>query len=133
MLKRDTKGRFVYTDVGFFKKKREWRFESGKLKTFQPIDDATHEQVLAAQQENPVSVMHDPATRWWVFLGEAYWEDEGLSVPDVKVLILDRLMQDHKKVQRAAVRLIASTGSRDRKSTRLNSSHSRASRMPSSA
>ena len=113
MFKRDAKGRFVYTDVGFFKKKRQWRFESGKWKTVHPMDEETYQRILAAQQENPISVMQDPAARkrWWVFLGEFYWEDEGLSAGDVKVLALDRFMQDRKKVQRATVRLSASEGS----------------------
>jgi len=107
MFKRDPKGRFVYTDVGFFTKKREWRFASGKDKTEKPMDEEAYQKLLAAQQRLPVLVMYDSSSnkRWWSYCDHFYCEDEGLSAEHVQVLILDRFVQSRKKVQRAMARL----------------------------
>lgn len=107
MFKRDPKGRFVYKNKGFFRTRIEWRFASGKLSTVQPMDEAAYSRLIKSNMEIPVCVMHEDATRkrWWIYRNEVYLEDEGLSVDDVKILILDRAEQDRKKLRRAAARL----------------------------
>ena len=107
MLKRDPNGRFLYREVGFFKKKRLWRFYSGKKFTQGEMDNETYCSLLAYQQHTPVAVMTDVSSkkRWWMFRNDFYWEDEGYSETEVKALILDRMEQKGKRVQRAIARI----------------------------
>ena len=107
VLKRDPNGRFLCTEVGFFKKKRLWRFHSGEKRTQSKMDDGTYHSLLAYQQHTPVPVMADVFSkkRWWMFRNDFYWEDEGYSEAEVKVLILDRTEQKKKRVQRAIARV----------------------------
>lgn len=114
MFKRDANAQFVYKNVrlGLFKMRRLLCFQSGTWQS--TIDEASHQLILAAQKDKPIPIARagELRKRWWMFLDEFYWEDEDLSEGDVKVLVLDRLMQRRKKVQRATVRLSASAGSR---------------------
>ena len=38
---------------------------------------------------------------WWLFRDEFYWEDEGYDEREVKALILERLTQKDRRLQRA--------------------------------
>ncbi len=103
MFRRDHKAGFIRE--GFFSKK--WRFVSGNIRLLEPMNDASYKELLARQQHVPMAVMHEAASRkrWWVFRGDTYLEDEGLSADDVRVLILDRAEQSQRKVRRATARL----------------------------
>jgi hypothetical protein len=116
MLKRAPNSRFTYRDVGLFNKKRLYRFHSGNSFTQSEMDYEAYRSLLARQQHTPVVVMTDSSSkkRWWMFRGDFYWEDEGYSETEVKVLILDRIAQKEKKIQRAIARI--SQDSRDESS-----------------
>ena len=107
MLKRDPNAKFVYREVGFFKKKQLFRFYAGKLHTQGEIEDDQYHSLLELQQYKPVVVMTSPSgkKRWWMFKNEFYWEDDGYSETDVMALILDKLEQKKRKVDRAVVRI----------------------------
>lgn len=113
MLKRDPNGKFLYREVGFFKTKRLWRFHTGKYHTEHEIEEDEYRSVLTVQQNRPVAVMVDVSRRkrWWMFKDEFYWEDEGYSETEVKALILDRMDQKKRKVQRAVSRISQSDSS----------------------
>ena len=112
MLKRDLNARFIRSWKGFFRPKEQWRFESGKWRSQTVWDEAQYRGFLADQLVRPVSLMYAAAQRkrWWAFRGEFYWEDEGLPSEEVKVLILDRIQQSRKRVERARARLSAGRG-----------------------
>lgn len=107
MFKRDTKGRFVFRDTGFFSKKRLWRFCTGQNFTEGEWGDKEHLLIMQEQNNKPVVVMKDSDTRrkWWIYKNEFYVEDEEYSVDDILVLILDLIEEKNKKVRRARARL----------------------------
>lgn len=119
MLKKDTKGKFLYTDRGFFKKKRYYRFCSGEKCTQGEMTKDEHISLLKRQQNIPVILMYssDGRKRWWMFKGKFYWEDEGYTSTVIKALILERIRKKHKKIQRAVnhMRQEESTTPTDRK------------------
>ncbi len=106
MLKRDPNGKFMYRDVGFFKKKRLYRFYTGKSYTQSEYEEEQYRSLLAIQQNKPFIVMNDNSKRkrWWMFKNEFYWEDEGYSETEVMALILDRIQQKKRKVENAIAR-----------------------------
>ena len=106
MLKRDPNGKFMYRDVGFFKKKRLYRFHTGNSYTQAEYEEEQYSSLLAAQQTKPFVVMQDNSKRkrWWMFKNEFYWEDEGYSETEVMALILDRIQQKKRKVEKAIAR-----------------------------
>lgn len=107
MLKRDANGQFRFREVGFFKKKRLMRFYTGKFSAQGEFDEDQFNSLLAQQQQTPIVVLHETAgkKKWWMFRSEFYWEDEGFTEAEVKALILDKLQQKQKKVQRAIARI----------------------------
>jgi len=105
MLKRDPNGKFIYREVGLFKKNRLFRFYSGKYYTQTEMDANQYRSLLTLQQYKPVVVMSDSKKRWWLFKNEFYWEDEGYSETEVMALILDKLEQKKRKVNRAITRI----------------------------
>jgi hypothetical protein len=107
MLKRDTNGKFYYKEVGFFNKKKRFLFKTGKNSTEPYLDEEQYKSLLSSQQIMPVRVMRDTSSKkiWWMFKNEFYWEDEGYSITEVKALILDRLEQKKRKIDRAIVRI----------------------------
>lgn len=107
MFKRDTKGKFMYRDVGFFSRKRLWRFYTGQNFTEGEWEEKEHLSLLEEQRHTPVMVMKDSDTRrkWWIYKDEFYLEDEGYSADEMLALILDLINQKDKKVKRAKARL----------------------------
>ena len=107
MLKRDTNGKFSYKEKGFFTKKKFYLFQSGKHSTEPYLDEEQIKALLHRQLLMPIGVMTDTSTkkRWWMFKNEFYWEDEGYSIAEVEALILDKLEQKKRKVERAVVRI----------------------------
>jgi 5-methylcytosine-specific restriction endonuclease McrA len=71
------------------------------------MEEDAYRSLLAHQQDTPVLVMTDPFSRkrWWMFRDEVYWEDDGFSVTEVKALILDKIEQKEKRIQRAVARV----------------------------
>jgi hypothetical protein len=100
MLRRDTAAAFESTGAWIF---RRYRFASGKLQSPKSLSVASYRRLEASQQDVPV-VLLDPTDRkkrWWWFRDEFYWEDESLGAVEVKALILERLGQQQRRVQRA--------------------------------
>jgi len=107
MLRRDTKGLFRSHGVGFWNRKLQWQFSSGKLQTVHGYDDAAYQAMKASQQTTPVLVMHDPQSnrRWWWFKNAFYTDDDGLSGNDVLALILEKQTTAKRRVDRALSRI----------------------------
>lgn len=107
MLKRDPNAKFLYRDVGLFKKRRLYRFHTGNIYSQKEYEQEEYRSIVEAQQYEPVAILYDSSRkrRWWVFKGEYYWEDEGYSATEVMVLILDRMQQKKKKLENALSRV----------------------------
>ena len=67
------------------------------------------------------------------FNAETQGMEQGMPVPVIITVFSDKTFSFIKKTPPAAVLLKKAAGIKDRKSTRLNSSHTDISRMPSSA
>jgi 5-methylcytosine-specific restriction endonuclease McrA len=107
MLKRDPKAGFRQRSAGFFRTRTVWDFIAGKLKRVEPFSDEEYQQLLAAQANGPVPIMRAHPKSWWFYCNEVYCEDELLTADQVKILVLDRLLQSQKRLQRAVARLSA--------------------------
>jgi hypothetical protein len=100
MLRRDTSARFEKSGFALFAR---YRFHAGSLESARTWNLAAAGAVLRAQQETPSALLTDAASRrtWWMFRDEFYWEDEGYGEREVKALILERLTQKDRRLQRA--------------------------------
>src|SRR6185436_18684187 len=100
MLYRDTSATFVKSGAWIFAR---YRFVSGSLASDTTLSAAAHQRLLQRAEAEPRVVLDDPdrKRRWWFFAGEAYWEDEGYDVTQMKALILERRGQKTRRVQRA--------------------------------
>jgi hypothetical protein len=108
MLRRDTAATFESTGAWIF---RRHRFASGRLQAPRSLSAAAFARLEASQQETPTLVLEESARkrRWWWFRDEFYWEDEALTGVELKALLLERLGQQQRRVQRA-VALMQQTG-----------------------
>ena len=100
MLRRDTSARFEKSGMSIFAR---YRFHAGGLRSRQTWHAAQAAALLRAQQETPVALLTDEETRrtWWMFRDDFYWEDEGYDERAVKALLLERLAQKDRRLQRA--------------------------------
>ena len=107
MLKRDPKAKFMCRVVGFFNKRKLYRFYVGKLTTQGELEERDYLALSEHQRRAPVMIMRDDANKrqWWMFRDEFYLEDEGYTEDELLALILDRIAQREKKVKRAIARL----------------------------
>jgi hypothetical protein len=98
MLKRDTTARFE--KVGFAVLSR-YHFVAGGPDI--AMSKEQHARVMARQRDVPVEVGCDEERRrtYWLFRDEFYWEDEGYDETELKALILEKLAQKDRRVQRA--------------------------------
>ena len=98
MLKRDTGARFEKVGFAFLSR---YHFVAGSLDV--AMSKEQHARVMARQHETPVEIGCDDERRrtYWLFRDEFYWEDEGYDEVAVKALILERLTQKDRRVQRA--------------------------------
>lgn len=91
--------------MGFFRPRTVYVFRSGKLHLLEPIDRAAYEQILAYQRAEPVRIMFIGKKTWWMYQDEFFIDDDGLSLDDARILILDRKQQKDRQVRRAAARV----------------------------
>jgi hypothetical protein len=107
MLRRDPKGRFLYTDRYRPTKARFYQFHSGSSHAEAEWDEKTYLELVEYQETWPAVVMTDPATntKWWLFQGVFYYENEGYTNVEVKALALDKRQQRERKIGRAMARV----------------------------
>ena len=98
MLKRDTNARFEKAGFAFLSR---YHFVGGNLDV--AMSKEQHAGIRSRQQETPVEMAYDEERRrrYWLFRDEFYLEDEGYDELEVKALILERLTQKNRRVQRA--------------------------------
>jgi HNH endonuclease len=98
MLKRDTTACFEKIGFAFLSR---YHFVAGGLDI--AMSKEQHARIMARQIDAPVEVGHDEERRrtYWLFRDEFYWEDEGYDETELKALILERLAQKDRRVQRA--------------------------------
>ena len=107
MLKRDPTAKFLYRKVGFFHRKKLYRFQAGKLQAVGEWEEENYRRLLEVQKTLPIDVWRYDANKrqWWMFNDEFYWEDDGYTKDEVKALILDKQAQKEKRVNRAVARI----------------------------
>jgi hypothetical protein len=100
MLYRDTSATFEKSGAWIFAR---YRFVSGKLAAPKSLSAAAYKRLLrdAADLPRPVYDDSERKRRWWLYDGEAYWEDEGYDATQMKALLLQRQTQKTRRVQRA--------------------------------
>jgi hypothetical protein len=100
MLRKDANARFESSGAWIF---RRHRFVSGPLEAPRTLSQAAYKRLLAAQQDRPAPLMVDEERRrtWWMFRDDFYWEDDGYDAVAMKALLLERLAQRDRRVQRA--------------------------------
>jgi hypothetical protein len=64
---------------------------------------AQYETLFEKQQDSPVHLISDgeSSRNWWMFRDGYYWEDKELEEIEVKALLLERIRQDERKIERA--------------------------------
>ncbi len=114
MLRIDRHARFLEERSGcFFGMTRKiYRFQckSGR-REIQRQEFWTEKQYQALrvkQQEDPVQLLSDRESgrTWWMFQDKFYWEDKGLIEIEVKALLLERMRNEERRIERA-IRLMA--------------------------
>lgn len=88
MLKKVKKARFIESGVLATK----YQFCSGTKISELKLSKSRYNSLLQIQVSNPVSIMTEQkkGKNWWMFQGEFYWENEGLSADEVKALVFER-------------------------------------------
>jgi hypothetical protein len=100
MLRKDTNAHFEQSGVWIFAR---FRFVSGGIEAEKRLSRARHARQQREQLETPLLVAEDTGRkrRWWFFQDNFYWEDDGYGATEVKALVLERLQQRDRRVQRA--------------------------------
>jgi hypothetical protein len=98
MLRQDKKARFEKFGFAFLCRQI---FTAGDIQA--GFSKARYEEMLRVQQADPVRLANDPESRrtWWMFRDDFYWEDEGYDEREVKALLLERIAQKDRRLQRA--------------------------------
>jgi hypothetical protein len=62
-----------------------------------------YKRIIKDQEEEPCLLMVDEERnkKWWMYKGEFYWENDGLSALQVKALAMERLAKKERKINRA--------------------------------
>jgi hypothetical protein len=80
-----------------------YRFYSGKYFTRDALSSKQHQNLVQEQESDPVVVMDDinNAAQWYMFKGKFYRENEGLTLIEVKALLVSREVKRKKKIEKA--------------------------------
>jgi len=97
-IRQDKKVKFSKFGIGFLSR---YLLTAGDIEV--GFSRREHREILHRQLENPVKLASSSTTRrtWWLFRDEFYWEDDGYDEVEVKALVLERLTQKDRRVQRA--------------------------------
>jgi hypothetical protein len=88
MIRRDKSGKFEVNGVLIIK----YQFFSGKKMSQEKLTKSKYNSLLKMQKHDPMKIMTDQgkSRNWWMFQGEFYFENEGLSSEVVKTFALSR-------------------------------------------
>jgi 5-methylcytosine-specific restriction endonuclease McrA len=81
-----------------------WRrhvFVAGRIRAGTGIKPRRFAEAARAQRIDPVLVLDADGRRWWWFRDSFYWEDDGLTAPDVMALVLERERRKQRRLDRA--------------------------------
>jgi len=106
-LRQDPNAGFIL-DRGFLFRRRCWFVGTCCPPT--RIDVGRHDELIAAQRSQPVSVVRSGGRVWWLFEGAFYWESGDYSGRDVLALIRDRQRRSAQKLDRAHMLLNVDEG-----------------------
>ncbi len=99
MLRKDNSGCFKKSGIIF----PSYCFISGNLQMEKSLSSFKYKRILKIQEEEPYMLMEDEERnkKWWMFKGEFYWENDGLTALQVKALAMEKLVKKEKKINRA--------------------------------
>lgn len=99
MFRRDSNASFVRKGLIF----QSYTFESGRVRSKKKLLINQYDNLLKLQEEKPVLVLEIEKTpkRWWMFMNDFYYEDEGYEEEEIKALALERLSKKERRVKRA--------------------------------
>tara|TARA_B100001964_G_C13749963_1_gene387018 strand:+ start:135 stop:419 length:285 start_codon:yes stop_codon:yes gene_type:complete len=88
MLRKDKNGKFI--ESGTFSIK--YQFSSGKKISLTKLSKSKYNSLLQIQSLNPVNIMTDreKGRIWWMFQGDFYVENEGLTGDDIKAFAMGK-------------------------------------------
>jgi 5-methylcytosine-specific restriction endonuclease McrA len=102
MLTRDQGWSWVSRGHWFLKR---WYLQHRKLGEGLKLKDGEYRALLAQQATVPVLVALQDRRRCWMYEGDYYWEDDGLTAEEVKALLLDRQRRRRKQIDNAVSRM----------------------------
>jgi hypothetical protein len=107
MIRREPKGVIEYKEIGIFNKKRRYRFRVGKSHTDFYMEESQYQALKLKQLIQPVILMNENGgkKKWWMFKGEFWWENDGYSSDEMKILIIDKLGQKKRQLSKAIARV----------------------------
>lgn len=84
-----------------------YRFYSGKYSVTSALSSEQYQHLLKLQEKDPCLIMEDTETevQWWMFEGKFYRENEGLSVIEMKALLVSREEKRKRRIEKALTRL----------------------------
>lgn len=80
---------------------RRWHLTSGRQVSAACWSRAQVRRLLRAAADLPVLLLDDGRTRYWLYDGRFYCEDERLEPQDVLALVVDRDVRARRRLQRA--------------------------------
>ena len=99
---------------GFWLLKRHV-FVAGRARAEAGIRPAALTLMQERQASEAVQVLADGRRSYWWCLNRFYWEDDGLSAPDVYALVYERQLRAERKLERAHATLAAGVLSTNRR------------------
>ncbi|MCW3014283.1 MAG: nuclease [Solirubrobacterales bacterium] len=78
-----------------------WRFVHGRRTSAAAWRTGAVRDLMRAQADEPVALMHDGPRAYWLFEDRFYWEDEDLDAPDVLALVRERERRVQRRLERA--------------------------------
>jgi 5-methylcytosine-specific restriction endonuclease McrA len=76
-------------------------FVAGRIRAGTGIKTQQFVRATQAQRLEPVAVLQGDGRQWWWFRDCFYWEDDGLTGPDVMALVLERERRKQRRLERA--------------------------------
>lgn len=99
MLKEDKNATFFKDNSGFLWRKRYWFVGTGCPPTQFTLEEIS--ELYRQAQDDPVHIVSLPPRDWWLYQENIYWENGDYSARDVKALLLQRMRQERRQLERA--------------------------------
>lgn len=107
MLRKDTNAEFLRHTAGFFAALFGWdksgfRFSTGGRGALlsEVMPETQLDSILLRQQTQPIAVTSVGRKTWWMFEGQIWEEDDGLTAEELRLKLREREAKEAKKMQK---------------------------------